>query len=113
MSGVANPGSTRFPRVLNRSQHNPFDLIKRDLVVATIVELGRAGALMRRHLLGIFEQPPIEQINRDPGCPEGMAAEPGDDPGLQGATDDHPPRVLAGHALAGQLLAATAAEGAE
>jgi hypothetical protein len=90
-----------FGRVFKPLQNNPFDLIKSDLVVAAIVELGRAGALMRRHLLGVFEQPAIEQIDGNAGCPEGVTAEPGDDPGLQGATYDHPPGVLAGHALAG------------
>ncbi len=41
-------------------KHDPLDLIERDLVVAPIIELGCAGALVRRHLLRIFEQPAIE-----------------------------------------------------
>ena len=56
-------------------QHDPLDLIERDLVVATIVELGCPRALMRGHLLRVFEEPAIREIDRDAGCPEGMAAE--------------------------------------
>ena len=39
----------------NGSQNYPLDLIERDLVVSAIVELGRACAFMRGHLLGIFQ----------------------------------------------------------
>ncbi len=41
----------------------------------SIIELGPARAFVRRHLLGIFEQPAVEQVNRDPRGPEGMAPE--------------------------------------
>ena len=42
-----------------------------------------------------------------------MAPKPGQEPGLPGAADDHAPRVLAGHPVAGQLLAAAAAKRTE
>lgn len=45
-----------------------LDLIGRNLAVAAIVELGRSGALVRRHLLGIFEEPAVDQINRLGNC---------------------------------------------
>jgi hypothetical protein len=40
---------------------------------------------------------------------EAVTAEPGEEPGLTGAADDHAARVLARHAIAGELLAAAAA----
>lgn len=39
----------------NFLENNPLDLIKGDLVVAAIVEFGRARAFVCRHLLGVFE----------------------------------------------------------
>ena len=64
------------------SQNNSFDLIERDLIVASVIELCRARAFVRRHLLGVFQQPAVEQIDGDPGRPERVAAKLGDDPGL-------------------------------
>jgi hypothetical protein len=37
------------------SNRNSLDLIERDLVTGAIIELGGAGAFVRRHSLGIFE----------------------------------------------------------
>jgi len=82
-------------------QNNALDLIERDLVVAAVVEHGRAGAFMRRHLLGVLEQAAVEQIDGDAGGAEAVAPKPCDDAGLQGAADDQPARILAGHAVAG------------
>ena len=62
-------------------EHDLLNLIERDLVVAPIIELGRARALMRGHLLRMFEQPAIREIDRDAGGPEGVAAELGFDAG--------------------------------
>jgi hypothetical protein len=39
---------------------NPLNLIEGDLAVAAIVELGRSRALMRGHLLSVFEQPSVQ-----------------------------------------------------
>ena len=69
--------------LINRSENDPLDLIERDLIVAPIVELGRARALVRRHLLRVFQQPAVEQIDGDAGRPKRVAAELRDDPGLQ------------------------------
>ena len=69
--------------VVGGLQNNPLDLIERDLVVAAVIEFRRAGTFVRRHLLGIFEQPAVEQIDGDPGRPKRVAPEPRDDAGLQ------------------------------
>ena len=61
-----------------------LDLIERDLVVAAIIELGRARALVRRHLLRVFEQTAVEQIDGDAGRPEAVTADPGEKAGLGG-----------------------------
>jgi hypothetical protein len=74
-------------------QDNPLDLVERDLVVAAVVELGRACALVRGHLLGVLEEAAVEQIDGDAGCSEAVAAEPGEEPGVAGAADNHAPRV--------------------
>jgi len=42
-------------------------LIERDLVVAAVVELRGSRALVRRHLLGVFEQAAVQQIDGDAG----------------------------------------------
>src|SRR5271154_531390 len=72
-------GPSRFcPQTRNmttESQNNALDLIERDLVVAPIVELGRACALVCCHLLGVFEQAAIKQIDGDAGGPEAVAAD--------------------------------------
>jgi hypothetical protein len=67
-ASVAAPGSRtktargRYCSVVGGSQNNPLELVERDLVVATVVELGCARAFMRRHLLSVFEQPAVEQV---------------------------------------------------
>jgi hypothetical protein len=72
--------------------NNPFDLVEGDLIVAAVVELGRPGAFMCGHLLGVFQQTAIEQIHRNTGRPKAMASKPRDDAGLQDTADDHPAR---------------------
>ena len=73
------------------SEDNPLDLIERDLIVAMMVEPLRTRALVRRHLLCVFQEPAVKQIDGDAGRPERVAAERGDDPGLARMADDHPP----------------------
>jgi len=54
-------------------QHNPLDLIERDLVAATIIELRRARALVHCHLLRMVEEVAVLKTDRDAGrdrtCP--------------------------------------------
>src|SRR5207245_1900338 len=85
-------------------QNNPLDLIERDLVVAAIVELGRARAFVRSHLLRVLDETAIDQIDGDAGRPEAVAAEPSEQSGLFGTANDHAPCVLARHARAGEPL---------
>jgi hypothetical protein len=57
-------------RALTTLQYDPLDLIERDLVVAAIIQLGGARALMRGHLLSIFQQAAVEKVDGDPGRAE-------------------------------------------
>jgi hypothetical protein len=95
------------------SKYDPFDLIERDLVVAAVVELGGAGALVRRHLLGVFEQPAIQEIDRYPGRAERVAPRLGGDPRRERPPHDHPPRVLPRHPRLPELFAPAPAERTE
>jgi len=94
-------------------KNDPFHLIESDLIVAPIVELGGARALVRRHLLRVFEQPAVEQIDRDAGRPECVTAQLRDDPGRERPPHDHPPGVLPRHPRFRKLLAAAPADRAE
>ncbi len=94
-------------------QYNPLDLIERDLIIAPIVELGRSRAFVRRHLLRVFEQPAVEQIDGDPRRPKRVTAQFRDDPGGDRTSHDHPPRILPRHPRRREGFAAAAAEGAE
>jgi Nucleotidyl transferase AbiEii toxin, Type IV TA system len=82
-------------------------------IIPAIVELGRSGAFMRCHLLRVFEESTVQQIDGDPGRPKRVAAERGNDPGLARAPNDHAPRVLPAHSFVHELLAPAAAQGAE
>jgi hypothetical protein len=46
-----------------------IDLIERDLIASSIVELCRARAFMRRHCLSVLKRAPGFEIGGDPGCP--------------------------------------------
>jgi hypothetical protein len=50
-----------------RLQNDPLDLVERYLIVAAIVELCHARSLVRRHLLGVFEEAAVQQIDGDAG----------------------------------------------
>jgi hypothetical protein len=57
------------------SNRNPFDLIERDLITGTVVQLGGARAFVRGHELGVFECAAGFEIGADPGRPKGVAAD--------------------------------------
>jgi hypothetical protein len=63
-------------------KNNSLNLIERNLVVAAVVELGRARALMDGHLLGVFEQTAIEKIDSNAGRAEAVAADLCEKPGF-------------------------------
>src|SRR4051794_10945073 len=49
-----------------RSNHDPFDLIQRDLVTGPVVKLGCPRRLVSGNGLGIFDGPAVFQERRDP-----------------------------------------------
>src|SRR5271165_2661793 len=59
-----------------RSNRNPLDLVKRDLIASAIIELRRAGAFVRRHGLRILQGAAGFEIGRDAGRAESVAADP-------------------------------------
>jgi hypothetical protein len=75
-----------FARVVcDLSNHDPLDLIERDLIVAPVIEAGGARALMVGHLLRDFELAAVAQVFGDAGGAEGVIADPGQDAGAAGA----------------------------
>jgi hypothetical protein len=70
-------------------KHHLLDLIQTHDIVPPVIELGRPGAFMRCHLLCFFEIPAISQVNRDPGRPEGVAANFSLNPGLTSTPANH------------------------
>jgi hypothetical protein len=79
------------PEKLKRSSigvliHNPLDLIERDYVGRSIVELRRPRALMRGHCLSVLERFASFKIGGDPCSTKGVPA----DFGLQAWSDHNP-----------------------
>src|ERR1700758_1000388 len=61
-------------RRFENSDRNPFDLIKRDFVIAAVIKLGRPWRFVVGDLLRDFEFAAVLQILRDAGRAEGMIA---------------------------------------
>ena len=57
---------------------------------------------MRGHLLRLLQIPAIGQVNGDAGCPEGVAAYLGADPGFSRPPLDHPEGIVARERLCSQ-----------
>ncbi len=81
------------------SNHNPLDLIERDLIGAPIIEARRAGTFMVGHLLGDFQLAPVAEIFRNPRRAEGMIADLGPNTDRRGATANHAVGVRLRHRL--------------
>src|SRR5512147_894075 len=62
-------------------KHHPFHLIQADRVACPVIELGRPWRLVRGHYLRLLENSAVCEIDRDPGRPEGVAANLRCDPG--------------------------------
>jgi hypothetical protein len=72
---MLHTGDLITPLCRSQLEHHLLHLIQAHNIRSPIIQLGRPRALMRRHLLGFFEIPAIGQVNRDAGCPEGVAAD--------------------------------------
>ena len=55
------------------SDQDALDFIERNLIIPPVVEAGRAGALMVRHLLRDFKLAAVPQVFCDAGRAEGVA----------------------------------------
>jgi len=78
-----------------------------------IVELGRARALVSRHLLCVLERASVREIGGDPGRAERVTADRFGDAGGHSAPADHPPGIWPGHGLGGKHLSVVTPRRAE
>src|ERR1035437_7814197 len=80
----------RYPLSLFALNHNPLDLIERDLIAAPVIEAGSPGRLMGGHLLGDLQPAAVLEVSRYPGGAEGVGGDLGLDAGLAGPPAHHP-----------------------
>ena len=73
--------------------HDPLDLIERDDVGRAVIELGRAGALVRGHSLGVLECTAGLEVGGDAGGAESVAADLRLEARVGRAPADHPPDI--------------------
>ena len=85
------------------SNHNPLDLIERDLIGAPIIQAGRAGTLVIGHLLRNFQFPPVAEIFRNSGRTKGMIADLSPNADVGGAATNHAVSIWLGHRFVGEL----------
>lgn len=84
---------------LPNSNKNALDLIKRDVVLAPVIEPGGARALMVGHLLGDFELAAVAQVLRDARRPKRVAADLRGDRGGLRAPPNHPVDIGLAHGV--------------
>ncbi len=89
--------SVKYYKYKQLLERDPLYLIKSKLIVAAVLQLGGARALMRRHLLSLFQQPAVEKVHGDPGRPKRVTSDARDDPCRKGSPLDDPPRILPRH----------------
>src|SRR5689334_5652401 len=65
-------------------------LIQAYRIIRPVVQLGRPGRLMRRHMLRLLEHATVQEIDGNPGRPEGVSADLRLDPRHLGPSLDHP-----------------------
>jgi len=110
----AELGPTLLLGVLVRnSNHDPLDLIERDLVAGAIVELRRARAFVRRHQLSILQGPAVVEIGGNPGGAERVAANIPTHSRLARAPLNHLPHMDARHRIFGELIGTAAGRAEE
>src|SRR3954453_15831999 len=78
---------------------NSLDLVLGEPLFRAVVELGRARALVRGHLLRVPKRTAIRKIDGDAGGAECMTADRLGDAGSSGATPDHAPGIGLTHRL--------------
>src|SRR5271167_545228 len=110
-NGGSLSSDLRWPSL--RSNQNPLDLIEADLVVASVVEAGGAGAFVVGHLLRDFQLAAVPKVLGNAGSAEGMAADRGRDAGGERAAADHAPHVHRLHRLIGEFPCAAGQAGEE
>jgi len=99
-------------RAWSQLDRNPFDLIERNLVACAIVELGRTGAFVRGHGLGVFQRAAALKVGRNPRGAKCVTANPTFHAEFGRAALNHAPRVDAIHCDRGERAGA-AGGGAE
>src|SRR5208283_6121372 len=66
-----------------------------NLVLCTVIELGRSRRLMSGHLLGVLESSVVFQVNRDAGCPPGVTSDGSEKTRRPGPLPNRSPGVVA------------------
>ncbi len=108
VSDLALGDGRNTPRSLGSARsYDPLDLIEGDLVGSTIVELGGPRRRMGRHRGGCLQLAAIDQIGGDTGCPKGVVADLGRNPGLGRTAPHHRPGIDALQPPVGQVLKVT------
>src|SRR5215467_3775979 len=80
-------------RVRAKRNIDLHDLIERDAVLASILELRRPRRGVRRHLARLLERASVLEVGRDARAAEGVVADFGGDAGRLGPTAHHSPSV--------------------
>jgi hypothetical protein len=81
------------------SQPDPLHLILRQPLLCAVVELRRAWALVRSHVLGVLKLTAIGEVSGNAGCTEGMVADRRHKSGRNRPSSDHAPGVGLAHLL--------------
>ena len=100
-------------RVESFQESNPLHLVLGQPFLSTVIELGRARALVRGHFLRVFECAAVRKIGGDPSGAESVISDRGLDARSFGPTADHAPGVRLSHFLIGEGIAVVPAGRAE
>ena len=95
------------------SKSYTLNLILREPLLCSVIEFCGARALVRRHLLRVFERAAIGEISGDAGRAERVIADRGKDAGGDRAPSDHAPGIRLVYRLFGEHGGVVSAAGAE